>query len=70
MLVDRDESVRRRISECTEKCAKDFQPSVAAFKPKGMGQWSDVLSREDAKAIHAYIVDESWKAYTAEHVTH
>jgi hypothetical protein len=28
-----------------------------------MGRWDDVLSRSDAEAIHAYIVDEAWKAY-------
>lgn len=29
----------------------------------GMGRWDDVLSHADAEALHAYIVDESWKAY-------
>lgn len=32
----------------------------------GMGRWDDVLSRPDAEAIHAYIVDEAWKAYEAQ----
>ena len=36
------------------------------LKAKGMAQWDDVLSRKDAEAIHAYLVDESWKAYEAE----
>jgi quinohemoprotein ethanol dehydrogenase len=42
-----------------------------AFVPKGMGRWDDVLSRSDAESIHAYIVDEAWKAYNAQqtHVT-
>ena len=40
------------------------------FKNLGMGQWDDVLSRQDAEAIHAYIVDESWKAYSAEQAGH
>jgi quinohemoprotein ethanol dehydrogenase len=31
----------------------------------GMGRWDDVLSRADAEAIHAYIVDEAWMAYRA-----
>jgi quinohemoprotein ethanol dehydrogenase len=31
----------------------------------GMGRWDDVLSRADAEAIHAYIVDEAWKVYRA-----
>jgi quinohemoprotein ethanol dehydrogenase len=33
--------------------------------PAGMGRWDDVLSRADAEAIHAYVVDEAWKAYRA-----
>lgn len=40
------------------------------LKGLGMGRWDDVLSREDAEAIHAYIVDEAWKAYSAENHTH
>jgi len=32
----------------------------------GMGRWDDVLTRKDAEAIHAFIVDESWKAYDAQ----
>ncbi len=40
------------------------------FKNLGMGQWDDVLTRRDAEAIHAYIVDESWKAYSAEQSAH
>jgi hypothetical protein len=28
-----------------------------------MGRWDDVLTRADAEALHAYVVDESWKAY-------
>ena len=27
---------------------------------KGMGRWDDVLSRADAEAIHAYVVDQAW----------
>ena len=34
-----------------------------ALSANGMGRWDDVLSRADAEALHAYIVDESWKAY-------
>jgi quinohemoprotein ethanol dehydrogenase len=33
-----------------------------ALMPLGMGRFDDVLSRADAEAIHAYIVDESWQA--------
>jgi quinohemoprotein ethanol dehydrogenase len=34
-----------------------------ALSANGMGRWDDVLTRADAEALHAYIVDESWKAY-------
>lgn len=27
----------------------------------GMGRWDDVLSREDAEAIHDYLIDEAWR---------
>jgi quinohemoprotein ethanol dehydrogenase len=36
------------------------------LKGAGMAQWDDVLSRNDVEAIHAYLVDESWKAFEAE----
>ncbi len=36
------------------------------LKGAGMARWDDVLTRADAQAIHAYLVDESWKAYQAE----
>ncbi len=32
----------------------------------GMGRWDDVLSHPDAEAIHAYVVDEAWKAFDAQ----
>ena len=32
--------------------------------PLGMGRFDDALTRADAEAIHAYIVDETWKAAT------
>ena len=37
-----------------------------ALVPAGMGRWDDVLTKRDAEAVHAYIVDESWKAYSAQ----
>jgi len=36
-----------------------------ALSPLGMGRFDDVLRREDVVAIHAYVVDESWKAFVA-----
>jgi quinohemoprotein ethanol dehydrogenase len=35
-----------------------------ALAPLGMGRFDDVLSHADAEAIHAYVIDESWKAFT------
>ncbi|MBS0393772.1 MAG: c-type cytochrome, partial [Proteobacteria bacterium] len=32
-----------------------------AFRSKGMARWDDVLSRADAEAIHAYLVDQAWQ---------
>jgi quinohemoprotein ethanol dehydrogenase len=32
---------------------------------KGMGRWDDVLSRPDAEAIHAFVVDQAWTEYRA-----
>jgi quinohemoprotein ethanol dehydrogenase len=37
-----------------------------ALVPLGMGRWDDVLSQADAESIHAFIVDEAWKAYNAQ----
>ncbi len=33
-----------------------------AYRPKGMGRFDDVLKPEDADAIHAYVINEAWKA--------
>jgi quinohemoprotein ethanol dehydrogenase len=40
-----------------------------ALAPNGMGRWDDVLSRADAESIHAYIVDQAWKAYNEQATT-
>jgi quinohemoprotein ethanol dehydrogenase len=37
-----------------------------ALRMRGMPQWDDVLSAEDTEAIHAYLIDEAWKAYRGE----
>ncbi len=31
------------------------------YQAKGMGRWDDVLSQDDAAAIHAYLVDQAWQ---------
>ncbi|MFO1467222.1 MAG: PQQ-dependent dehydrogenase, methanol/ethanol family [Steroidobacteraceae bacterium] len=41
-----------------------------ALKPLGMGQFDDVLSPEDLKAIHAYVLEQSWQAFEAQRATH
>lgn len=33
-----------------------------AYQGKGMARWDDVLKREDAEAIHAYLLDQAWQA--------
>ena len=37
-----------------------------AYQAKGMARWDDVLTRADAEAIHAYVVDQAWQARTAQ----
>jgi quinohemoprotein ethanol dehydrogenase len=34
--------------------------------PNGMPRWNDVLSREQAKAIHAFLIDEQTKVRARE----
>jgi quinohemoprotein ethanol dehydrogenase len=36
------------------------------LKSDGMPQWNDVLSKDDAHAIHAYLIRASWDAYRAQ----
>lgn len=38
-----------------------------ALAPAGMERFDDLLSEADAEAIHAYLIDEGWKAYDAQH---
>ena len=37
-----------------------------ALQPLGMGRFDDVLNANDARAIHAYIIHEAWKARSGE----
>jgi quinohemoprotein ethanol dehydrogenase len=37
-----------------------------AVAPTGMERFDDLLSEADADNIHAYLIDESWKAYQAQ----
>jgi len=52
----------RRLSAAKHQIFYDIVLN-GVLAPNGMGRWDDVLSRADAEAIHAYIVDEAWKAY-------
>jgi quinohemoprotein ethanol dehydrogenase len=36
------------------------------YASQGMGRWDDVLSRQDAEDLHAFLVDQSWEAYTSQ----
>ena len=33
---------------------------------QGMERFDDLLNEEDVDAIHAYLIDESWKAYSVQ----
>ncbi|HET9391432.1 MAG TPA: PQQ-dependent dehydrogenase, methanol/ethanol family [Steroidobacteraceae bacterium] len=37
-----------------------------AVAPTGMERFDDLLSEQDVNDIHAYLIDESWKAYKAQ----
>jgi hypothetical protein len=34
-----------------------------------MARWDDVLTQENAEAIHAFVLDQAWQAFNAEHAT-
>jgi quinohemoprotein ethanol dehydrogenase len=36
-----------------------------ALRSQGMARWDDVLSQEDAAAIHAYLIDQAWLLQSA-----
>jgi len=37
-----------------------------ALKGRGMGQFDDRLSADDVTALHAFLIDEAWKAFRAQ----
>jgi quinohemoprotein ethanol dehydrogenase len=55
----------RRMSPATHQIFYDIVLN-GAYAAKGMGRWDDVLSRADAEAIHAYVVEQAWQAYDGE----
>ncbi len=52
----------RRLSPATHQLFYDIV-LAGIYQGKGMARWDDVLSRRDAQAIHAYLVDQAWQAY-------
>ena len=48
----------RKLSPATHQLFYDIVLR-GAYQPKGMARWDDVLSQNDAKAIHAYLVDQA-----------
>lgn len=51
----------RRMSAATHQLFYDIVLN-GAYQGKGMARWDDVLSRADAEAIHAYLIDQAWLA--------
>ena len=54
----------RRLSPETHRAFYDIVLN-GAYQAKGMARWDDVLSRPEAEAIHAYLVDQAWQARPA-----
>ena len=54
----------RRISAATDGLFYDIVLE-GIYASQGMARWDDVLSWADAQAIHAYILDSSWAAFTS-----
>jgi quinohemoprotein ethanol dehydrogenase len=55
----------RRLSPVTDHLFYDIVLK-GLYAPQGMARWDDVLTSEDAKAIHDYIMDMAWSAYSAD----
>ena len=50
----------RRMSPATHRIFDDIVLN-GAYAGKGMARWDDVISRSDAEAIHAYVIDQAWQ---------
>jgi quinohemoprotein ethanol dehydrogenase len=59
----------RRIDPSLHAIFKDIVLR-GAVAPTGMERFDDLLSEADVEDIHAYIIDESWKAYRAQEKSH
>ena len=55
----------RRLSAGLHAAFKDIVLH-GAVAPTGMERFDDLLSEADVDAIHAYLIDEAWKAYRAQ----
>jgi quinohemoprotein ethanol dehydrogenase len=51
----------RRMSQTTHQLFYDIVLK-GAYATKGMARWDDVLTYPEARAIHAYLVSEAWRA--------
>jgi quinohemoprotein ethanol dehydrogenase len=51
----------RRMSATTHQLFYEIVLN-GAYQGKGMARWDDVLNRDDAEAIHAYLLDQAWQA--------
>jgi quinohemoprotein ethanol dehydrogenase len=52
----------RRLDPSLQAVFKDIVLK-GAVAPTGMERFDDILSESDVEAIHAYLIDEAWKAY-------
>ncbi|MEP6549453.1 MAG: PQQ-dependent dehydrogenase, methanol/ethanol family [Gammaproteobacteria bacterium] len=50
----------RRMSAATHQIFYDIVLN-GAYAGKGMARWDDVLSRRDAQAVHAYLIEQAWQ---------
>ena len=50
----------RRLSRATDAIFYDIVLR-GAYQAKGMARWDDVLTSEDAQAIHSYLIDQAWQ---------
>ena len=50
----------RRMSPPTQQIFDDIVLN-GAYAGKGMARWDDVISRSDAQAIHAYLIEQAWQ---------
>ena len=55
----------RRLDPSLQALFKDIVLR-GAVAPTGMERFDDILSESDVEAIHAYLIDEAWKAYKAQ----